>query len=75
MVCARSDYACLQALMELEPSMNDLFTKTKEWQAFYEDELQWWGKVHHSAHQSILAEFQLYVGLCRSQQQVRTTTW
>ena len=70
------DNASLQALKDLEPSMNDLFTKTEEWQTFYEAELQVWGTVHHSVHQCILAEFQLYVGLLPSQQPVKaTTTW
>ena len=70
------DNASLQALKDLEPSMNDLFTKTEEWQTFYEAELQVWGTVHHSAHQCILADFQLYVGLLPSQQPVKaTTTW
>jgi len=65
-------------LKELEPSVNELFTKTKNWQTFYEEELKVWGQLHHSVQRHILAEFQLYVGLTPSQQPqqpAETTTW
>ena len=65
-------------MKELEPSVNELFTKTKNWQTFYEEELKMWGRLHHSVQRHILAEFQLYVGLTPSQhtqQPTETTTW
>lgn len=43
--------------------MNDLLTKTKEWDGHFDKELLRWGKLHTSVQRLIMAEFQFNVGL------------
>lgn len=51
------------ALKNVEPEVNDFFSKSRQWRAFYEEELTLWSKLHHSVQRHIMAEFQLNVGL------------
>ena len=50
-------------LKEVEPGMNDLLTKNKEWDGYFDKELLRWGKLHTSVQRHIMAEFQFNVGL------------
>ena len=43
--------------------MNDLLSKTKEWDGYFDKELLRWGKLHTSVQRHIMAEFQFNVGL------------
>ena len=56
-------YPNTQVLKDQEPTFNDLFTKTKEWRQYYEEELEVWNKLHHSVQRHIMAEFQHKMGL------------
>lgn len=50
-------------MKEIEPLVNGLFTKTKEWTLYYEGEVQLWKRLQQSIQRNILAEFQHNMGL------------
>ncbi len=46
-----------------------MFSQTKQWTDFYSRELVLWGRLHTSIQRSIMAEFQLEVGLVHLQRE------
>ena len=47
----------LQVLKELEPSVNEVFSRAKTWRAYHERELKLWEKLHVAVKKNVLAEY------------------
>ena len=50
-----------QVMKDMEPCVNNLFTKTKEWKEFYVEEMNDWRQMECSVKDHICADYQQQV--------------